>query len=86
MNRLFLFVLFSLVLPTSTVHADEPWVAKPETLATDFSKGDQKGALRYLNQQKVQESMKIVDDGEVISLGVPLNRKTPAYGWSQKVL
>lgn len=58
-----------------------PWVAEPETLASPYGDGDERGAANRLTPETVKAAISLVETGEVVSLAIPLDRRTPAYGW-----
>jgi hypothetical protein len=69
------------VFSLTTSANESVWIAKGESLASPFSKDDQKGAINLITPQSTKRALNLVKTGEIISLGVPLDRSTPAYGW-----
>ncbi|MEL7397762.1 MAG: cyclase family protein [Pseudomonadota bacterium] len=60
---------------------DERWVVDPETLSSPYGAEDERGAANLLTPDTVLSALSLVQTGEVLSLGIPLDRDTPAYGW-----
>ncbi len=58
-----------------------PWVVNPKDMASKYGQSDEKGATNQLNPNLVISSLKLVENGEVVSLAIDLDRNTPAYGW-----
>ncbi|MGF1552438.1 MAG: cyclase family protein [Paracoccaceae bacterium] len=67
--------------PGREAPADPRWAVDPETLASPYGEGDERGALNRLDPESVMAALGLVTRGEVLSLAVPLSRETPAYGW-----
>lgn len=62
--------------------SEDAWVADPEALRDPpFGADDQVGATNRLTPEVVLRAVGLVQEGEVVSLAIPLNRDTPAYGW-----
>ena len=61
--------------------APSAWVADPTDLPQPYGPTDQKGAMNLQTRETVASALGLATRGEVVSLAVPLNRRTAAYGW-----
>ena len=62
---------------------DAAWVADPHDLPQPYGPASQRGALNLQTPDTVAAALALASRGEVVSLAVPLDRTTPAYGWRQ---
>ncbi len=71
----------ALTAAVSAQDTDPRWVVDLETLASTYGEDDERGALNLQTPETVRAALELVETGEVVSLAIPLERKTPAYGW-----
>ncbi len=83
MKRILSIAAAAFVLASHSADAQEnaPWVTDPETLTSPYGEDDERGAANRLDPDTVKAALSLVQTGEVISLAIPLDRNTPAYGW-----
>jgi len=62
------------IAPPEAVKAPADWPASP------FGKDDRLGAVNHLSAAKTLEAAKLITTGKTYSLGMTVNRETPAYG------
>ncbi len=58
-----------------------PWVVSKEDMASKYGPKDERGATNVLTPELLLSNLELVKKGEIISLAIDLDRKTPAYGW-----
>jgi hypothetical protein len=75
----------ALALSAGVAHAqpvpESAWVADPTALPAPYGPKDEIGAMNRQTPETVAAAMAIATRGEVVSLAIPLDRSTPAYGW-----
>lgn len=83
-----LFFAFALLTAPALAHevaqsSSAAWVVDRSELVSKYGPEDERGAANLLMPKTVLKAISLVQKGEVLSLAVPLDRTTPAYGWRQ---
>jgi kynurenine formamidase len=76
-----LFATFALADTNELSQRAGAWVVDKGELVSKFGPKDERGAANLLTPQTVMKALSLVKKGDVVSLAVPLDRDTPAYGW-----